>query len=128
MLKHLSATLICVSLSFMGCATLAGFEEDVSEVRQELVQDLVEADGMLQRGEITVEEWIELREQSKELAKDDLTEAVDAARDTFVEDIEKSKERGKGILFSLSELILMVLTGSAGVGGAAFVAGSKKNK
>lgn len=143
MLRKPLIALIVASFAFVGCATFAGLEEDAVEIRQELAadqfklqQDRKVAWEMYEAGEITFATYSDLMRQTDELeaesverAKEGIDEAVDDAKERLARERESVKTRGEGLLFSATQLILLLLGGSAAtVGGASAIGHYRKTK
>lgn len=127
MLRNPIIAFVIAAFAFVGCATFAGIEEDAVAIRQELAtdqlqlqQDRKEAFALYDAGEISFAEYVELMRQTDELeaesierAREGIDEAVEDAKERLERERESTKSRGKGLIFSVTQLILLLLGGSA---------------
>lgn len=128
MIRHVVTGLALVSLTVACVSPLEYVDSEVRETRQEFQEDLQEARELLLSGEITVEEYDELVEQSKKLAEARLKEIPEDVRELVESQSDGLKERGRSFVLSLMDILLMgVLSGGVGAVGLAGYQARKKN-
>ena len=121
-MKHFIASVLCLGLAVACISPFEYVDDEVFAVRQQLHEDLAAAESALLSGEITEEEYDILVEQSTEIAEARLEELPGDVKEIVEQNKEKLKERGKGFLLSLTDILLMIaLGGGAGASGLAGV-------
>jgi hypothetical protein len=130
MLRKLFLAALVVVPLVGACTTLAGLEEDAAEIREllredqlKLMEDRRVAWELYDGGEITLEEYLDLMEQTdefeqeaRERAEGAVDDALEDAKDRIEREKDISKERGKSFVFSLLDIIIYSLLGGVGVG------------
>lgn len=125
-MKFLLASAACLFLA-LACISPVDYADDrVRETTLQLQQDYAEARQMLIDGEITQEQFDELAAQAKKIAEDELASIPDEVREMVLEQRDDFRERGKGFLMSLTNLLLLI--GLGGGAGAIGVVGVQKQR
>jgi len=111
-------SVLCL-VAFAACVSPFEYvDTEILETRQQLRADLEAAEASLVEGEISKNEYDELVAQAKEIAEDRLQAIPGGVKDIVEQNAETLKERGKGFLLTVTDVVLMLLLGTgAGASG-----------